>query len=465
MRNLNILSMTILSSLITVCFSLTSRADQLQYIAHPEQALAARTEMIKDAQKSIDLAYFIYEPCQASTQLLMEELQAKAKKGVKVRMIMDAFLYKKDLRDNLTAEFNSHGMELKFYNESLIPNPGGNMRSHIKFLLVDNKTYITGGRNMADDYYGMLKGVNFIDRDVLVTGASGKEVAASFGELWNSKMVSSRNPKNKFVPWDQFCKGDESKSLAKARAFVASQSELIMQKTPKRTCENVHFVIDSPQFGYVPNDMNGKDSYQNGDDSYMTFARLKAKRATRTFLSFLSGTKANLEIENWSYMPVYYMNSELRTLREKNIPIFVITNSAADVPGIIGKQEEHLNRYFSQRDTKDSQVVIQMALGGKMDSSYALTPPHATFRLHGKVAVRDNRDSMVSSFNLDPRSYNTNLESMVVVKDCPAFADDLQKEFQWLRKVYEQDTRAGRTGPEGASLLTKIAGIFGLSFM
>lgn len=451
--------------MLSVLAASVAKADQVQYIADPDQALAARTEMIKSAKKTIDLAYFIYEPCEASTQLLMEELAAKARSGVRVRMIMDAFLYKADLKNNLTAEFAKHGMELRFYNDTFVLNPGNNMRSHIKFLLVDGKIYLTGGRNMADDYYAMLDGINFVDRDALVSGNSGREAQASFEELWNSRLVSSRLKKARtFIPWTQFCKKDESKSVARARSFMAERSASILATAPQRTCQNVHFLTDSPLFGYVMDDRNRDDGPANRD--FMTFERLQKKRVTKAYINFFSGVKSKLEIENWSYMPTGSIDSALRGLRKQNIPIFGITNSAADEPGLLGKEEVYLTAHYAERDTEGSSIVIQMALGGRLNAGYALTPAKATFRLHGKVAVRDDRDSIVSSFNIDPRSYHTNLESAVVVQNCPEFARDIQDQFRILRRDYAQDIREGHAArPEDASLLTKIVGVFGLNFM
>lgn len=451
--------------LMASLLSLQATADEVQYLARGEQGLAARAQLIESAKQTIDFTYFIYEPCQPSTQLLVEQLARKVRQGVRVRLIVDAFLYDSDLKNNLTAEYRKLGMQVRFYNDGNKVNLlGQNMRSHIKYTVVDGKAYSTGGRNIADDYYGVLPGINFIDREVLVRGASAKQVEASFEELWNSSMVSERKVKAAFVPWNKQCEKDESGRVPGMKMFLKENQKAIMDDMPVRQCKNVTFLADSPDFGK----MNSQDQRHRGEapSEYMNELRLRKKQVTDGFVKFIKGSNSSFEFENWSYIPTGLVDQALAGLRKRNVTVFGITNSAADAPGLLGKEEVYLNAKYSKRDSVGSQFVIQMALGGGLDETYALTPGHSTFRLHGKVAVRDDKDVFVSSYNIDPRSYHTNLESAVVIRDCPGLADDLQAQFKRLRRIYKQDIENGvDTKPEDHDLLTKIVGFLGLQFM
>jgi phosphatidylserine/phosphatidylglycerophosphate/cardiolipin synthase-like enzyme len=88
--------------------------------------------------------------------------------------------------------------------------------------------------------------------------------------------------------------------------------------------------------------------------------------------------------------------------------------------------------------------VKQISSREAVAEPFELTPVGAPFLIHSKTLVRDNRDSVVGSFNLDPRSYSTNLEGAVIVKNCPEFAADVSGQFQRLKFVYDQDAKAGK---------------------
>jgi phosphatidylserine/phosphatidylglycerophosphate/cardiolipin synthase-like enzyme len=61
-----------------------------------------------------------------------------------------------------------------------------NQRMHDKTVIVDGELAITGGRNMADEYYDYDRAYNFRDRDALVIGKAAASVQASFDLFWSS---------------------------------------------------------------------------------------------------------------------------------------------------------------------------------------------------------------------------------------------------------------------------------------
>jgi len=50
---------------------------------------------------------------------------------------------------------------------------------------------------------------------------------------------------------------------------------------------------------------------------------------------------------------------------------------------------------------------------------------------------------VISSENIDPRSYHSNLESAMVVKNCPAFASRVEDCTEALRKFWSADIIQG----------------------
>lgn len=80
---------------------------------------------------------------------------------------------------------------------------GINQRMHYKTFIVDSLAVITGGRNIADEYFDYDHEYNFRDRDVLLIGAVSDHVQRSFDEFWGDplsvgirRVVSTPKPIN-----------------------------------------------------------------------------------------------------------------------------------------------------------------------------------------------------------------------------------------------------------------------------
>ena len=149
-----------------------------------QDALLARLNLIRSATTSIDLQTYIFDEDDAG-HLVLDELLAAARRGVKVRVLVDQLSALKRI-DTLAALAGAHAnFAIRVYNPVLgrarINYPQYllaaaccwrklNQRMHSKLLLVDGAVGITGGRNYQDDYYDWDASYNFRDRDVLVAG-------------------------------------------------------------------------------------------------------------------------------------------------------------------------------------------------------------------------------------------------------------------------------------------------------
>ena len=164
-------------------------------------ALLVRIHMIRSAQRSIDLQTYIFDE-DDSAQLVLDELQAAAFRGVRVRVLIDQLSALREV-DSLAGLAAMHAnFELRVYNPVLdrarLPLPMYavaaaccwrqlNRRMHNKLLLVDGEVGITGGRNYQDDYYDWGAGYNFRDRDLLVAGPVAGDMAGNFEAFWQSR--------------------------------------------------------------------------------------------------------------------------------------------------------------------------------------------------------------------------------------------------------------------------------------
>jgi phosphatidylserine/phosphatidylglycerophosphate/cardiolipin synthase-like enzyme len=164
-------------------------------------ALLARVNLIRSARHAIDLQTYIFDE-DDSGHLVLDELLEAARRGVKVRVLVDQLsaLRKAETLAALSAQHAN--FELRVYNPmfnaSRISYPQYlmaslccwrrlNQRMHSKLLLVDDAVGITGGRNYQDDYYDWSPTYDFRDRDVLVAGPVAREMAANFDAFWISR--------------------------------------------------------------------------------------------------------------------------------------------------------------------------------------------------------------------------------------------------------------------------------------
>ena len=165
-----------------------------------EVSLVARLNLIRSATRSIDLQTYIFDK-DDSARLVLDELQAAARRGIKVRVLIDQLSAISDL-EILGALSGSHAnFELRVYNPTfgkarlnyfdyaasvLCCFRRFNQRMHNKLLVVDDALGVVGGRNYQDDYYDWDSEYNFRDRDVIVAGPEVREMAANFDAFWRA---------------------------------------------------------------------------------------------------------------------------------------------------------------------------------------------------------------------------------------------------------------------------------------
>lgn len=168
-----------------------------------EEALLWRLRMIGSAKETIVLATFDFRADHSGTDII-SALYAAAERGVKVKILVDG-LYQAVFSDPEGA-FQTLGahenVELRIYNSV---SPGNiyrlNYRMHDKYLIVDEKMYMLGGRNTNDIFLGnYTNGIN-MDRDILVcasgkkTGQSLQEVQEYFQKIWEEPCVRKKGLK------------------------------------------------------------------------------------------------------------------------------------------------------------------------------------------------------------------------------------------------------------------------------
>ncbi len=152
----------------------------------------ARIALARRAEKSIDVQYYELRNDGVGRQLL-RELRDASRRGVRVRLLVDD-LYMAGA-DALFSSLAAHPhVEVRLLNP--LPARAGsllsriafsmhdivriNHRMHNKLFIVDNSFSVSGGRNIADEYFMQDGQANFIDMDVLASGPVVREQSAAF---------------------------------------------------------------------------------------------------------------------------------------------------------------------------------------------------------------------------------------------------------------------------------------------
>ncbi len=160
-------------------------------------ALASRLALIAAAEASIDAQYYIWHD-DTSGILLLDALYQAARRGVRVRLLLDDNGVPG--LDGFMATLNTQeNFEIRLFNPSTIRNPKSlgytfdffrmNRRMHNKSLIADGAVAILGGRNIGDEYFEVGDDNFYVDMDVLAAGAIVPETAAIFDAYWNSPSV------------------------------------------------------------------------------------------------------------------------------------------------------------------------------------------------------------------------------------------------------------------------------------
>lgn len=152
-------------------FCLNLRADyenKALIIDEPLEALILRSQLIESAQSEILLMYYHFAE-DADGLILLSMLKKAALRGVKIRIIIDSYMNK--VSDQLFEDLMRTGdVGIEVYNKFKIHKPYAyTYRMHDKLVLIDQKYMLTGGRNVADPYFGHkhpkrpLDDINIVD--------------------------------------------------------------------------------------------------------------------------------------------------------------------------------------------------------------------------------------------------------------------------------------------------------------
>lgn len=389
-------------------------------------AMVARAWLSEYAEKTIDIQYFIFSTDNVGL-IACDYLVRAADRGVQVRLLVDDIMVEAGVHDILTLDSHPN-ISIKIYNpgvnlgkniadkvKMLSTNfRGANQRMHNKTFTVDGRVSITGGRNIADEYFDYDHEYNFRDRDVLLLGKVTTEVHKSFEEFWNSALSvpvselvtepdSCFTDTNRFERLHQYACNPENfwpqvreriQNLPAGFHTIQNSGELVW-------LDSVSFVSDVPGKNDVAKD--------GGRGGVCTSALIKLVREAQTSLDIQSPYLITSELSRGLF----------REAVKRGVKIRILTNSLASTDNLeafSGYQRDRkelletgVKIYEFRPDAAERYRVMTGALQEKLNFA-------PIFGLHAKSMVVDGDITVIGTFNLDPRSANLNTECVAVIR-------------------------------------------------
>ncbi len=161
-------------------------ASDARLLVGGEATFEALLAAIAGATHHIHVEYYIFDPDRTGTRL-RDALVARAREGVRVRVLLDAFGSGR-LRRRFLAPLQEAGVELAWFHPvrlRFIWRPRINLRNHRKIVVVDGAVGFTGGINVTDDENEAINPRAFHDLHLRLEGGIVRWLQLAFLEDWH----------------------------------------------------------------------------------------------------------------------------------------------------------------------------------------------------------------------------------------------------------------------------------------
>jgi cardiolipin synthase C len=410
-------------------------------------AFSSRLALIEAAQRSLDLQYYSIH-ADSSTEILLQQLRNAARRGVRVRILLDDFNTVGKDAQVLRLAFEPN-IEVRLFNP--LPGSRGSLighlvtslhdveriqkRMHNKMFIADNAMGITGGRNLGDAYFGTDDKSNFVDLDVLAVGGVVRAMSASFDRFWNDDLS---------YPVQSLVKPRELEDLRNA----ASQNE----SDPSRPPASAPRSMPAPTLTATILPNVTATAVASPDPAPMDLRKIPLNWAPALFmqdkpgkigpdddevnagetvvdglLQLIEQARQDVLIVSPYFVPGRPMMDLFARMRAKGVRIRVLTNSLAstDAPAAHAGYARYrrdllaagVELYEMRADQEGTAGGIGSSAGvGSGRGAGGSKSGTSRASLHSKAAILDGRLAVIGSMNLDLRSQRKNSEVALLIR-------------------------------------------------
>lgn len=451
-----------------------AQASAFTLLSGAQAAYGARLALVDDASRTLDLQYYAIH-ADESTQRLLRGVVDAARRGVRVRVLLDDFHSTGANAQVMRLAFVP-GIEMRMFNPLagarssvlgraytlLTDFQRAQQRMHNKLFIADNAMGVVGGRNLGDAYFDADTSGNFVDLDVLAAGPIVRDLSRSFDSYWNNpraypvqsliSLEELQQLRTRFAKED--AKDDEAgdevpvepaSERASANPAVWDQQPMDLRKAPW-TWASAAVLADQPAKIPLDRDDGAETAAAQPTDTDGTRApRTSAGTAAGTLpltqppaalreaarpvleadsvvdglLALVRTARRDLLVVSPYFVPGQDMMQAFRSARERGVRVRILTNSLAsnDAPAAHAGYARHrkalLEMGVELHELRSTAAGLRSALSAGSAGSGATGASRAM--LHSKLLVVDGHLVAVGSMNLDLRSQLQNTEIAVLI--------------------------------------------------
>ena len=386
-------------------------------VSEGTEAFLTRMALLKLAERSVDMQYFIWKSDLVG-KILFQGIIHAADRGVRVRLLLDDITLDAETKKILYAIDQHKHIDVRIYNpvstkklrvlDALIDPKRINRRMHNKSFTADSQYTIVGGRNIETNYFSANARSNYADLDLITVGPVVKKVDTQFNVYWNSKIS---------VPIKLFA---ESQHRANTLQSVKKELAYFAKKN-----QNSVYALDikhSKMYRRVMNGIAGVKTHKlyRGkasvvyDNPKKTLGKTKDETVylTTQMRPHIEKVKHSLELISPYFVPGKEGREYLAHMVKRGIKVRVITNSLSSTDGFMAQSGYARHRLEL---LKAGVELYELKAEAKSKVSHSLKQSaKAKSALHAKTYIFDRKEVYIGSFNLDPRSANLNTELGIV---------------------------------------------------
>lgn len=352
----------------------------MELLASGREKFADLFEHIRQARHHVHLEYFNFRNDSISA-LLFDLLALKAKEGVRVRALFDAFgnlSNDSPLSNRQLKELRHRGIEIYKYDPFRFPwIQNALSRDHRKIVVIDGKVGYLGGMNIADYYIaGKPKIGAWRDMHCRIEGEAVVELQKIFAMMWHKTTGEQLEGELYFPTTEHLTEG--------LSEDVSSTIDTLAQAEP-----------------YLPLAIVDRHP------------RLSPRLLREAYAHAILSADSVVRIVNPYFVPTRYIQRAIRTAVERGVRVEIMVSDKSDIPFTPDAMLHKLRR---------------LARHGAEVHLYTQGFHHT------KVMTIDGEVSTLGSLNLNSRSLRYDSETNVFVLDSA-----MTYEFD---RIYQADQRS-----------------------
>ena len=398
-----------------------------------------RIAVVESATVSLDIKYFIWKADPTGSLLISRIIEA-AQRGVRVRLLVDDLNLADDDRD-IAALDATDNISIKLFNPTRSRNLFGvlgdyasafhemNRRMHNKMIVADGHIVVLGGRNIADEYFGLSPKYNFLDLDFLAAGSVVPEISMAFDAYWNAELAK---------PIAEIAQPREGWSLDRIldreRTVISDNADLLSSFPTEPRDWRAEFIESAK-------------TWHSGGAHYIQDEPVSAGQETLRLTDMLQRLAAQnqdeLILASGYLLPTPEIFEALRNEIGAGVRVRLLTGTmeAINHTPVYAHYRKHIDTIL---DIGAELYEIDAHPQPEIQETVNVPPVQGEYTaIHLKAMVGDRKRAFLGSLNLDPRALVINTEGGLYIES-DTFAAELT---DWLEELMSPDNawRVSRT--------------------